>query len=201
MIVFQRGPIQHVNPPTTKLFRPTFAATPWIFDFPTEFFCEIIHGYVFGVKKSNMDGKNFLSLSRDLENWGHCPSSWPWNHSTALPSRSCSSSTAFLDLSIDIDTKSALLIMKATCIIINIIITVICDWLTDWLITWLTDAFSVFFWELADQRIGHLFDVSDGRAARAMRRGLFNVGRGRGRARTGREKGGATVTPRPLVLL
>ena len=27
----------------------------WILVFPTEFFCEIIHGYVFGVKESNGD--------------------------------------------------------------------------------------------------------------------------------------------------
>ena len=30
-------------------------ATPWVLDFPTDFLCEIIHGYVFGVKESNGD--------------------------------------------------------------------------------------------------------------------------------------------------
>ena len=60
------------NPPTTKLFRPTFTAkgdvaTPWICDFRSEVFSEIVHEYVFGVKKSNGDSENFLSLSRDLE--------------------------------------------------------------------------------------------------------------------------------------
>ena len=48
------------NPPTTKLFRSTFTAkgdvaTPWIRDFPSEVFCEIVHEYVFGVKKFNGD--------------------------------------------------------------------------------------------------------------------------------------------------
>ena len=33
--------------------------------------CEIVHGYAFGVKESNGDSKNFLSLSRDLETQGH----------------------------------------------------------------------------------------------------------------------------------
>ena len=46
------------NPPTTKLYRPAFTAKgacwiPYIFDFPTEFLSEIIHGYVFWVQESN----------------------------------------------------------------------------------------------------------------------------------------------------
>ena len=35
------------------------------------FLCEIVHGYVFGVKDTNGDSHNFLSLSRDLESRGH----------------------------------------------------------------------------------------------------------------------------------
>ena len=46
--------------------------TPWIFDFSSKLFCEIVYGYVFGVKESNGDSWKFLSLSRDLETWGHC---------------------------------------------------------------------------------------------------------------------------------
>ena len=46
---------------------------PGILVFRTDFFCEIIHGYVFGVKESNGDSWNFLSLLRDLETQGHCP--------------------------------------------------------------------------------------------------------------------------------
>ena len=50
------------NPPTTKLFRSItltakrVCATPWICDFPIDFYvCEIVHGYVNGVKESNGD--------------------------------------------------------------------------------------------------------------------------------------------------
>ena len=28
---------------------------PWICDFPTEFLCKIVHGYVFGVKETDGD--------------------------------------------------------------------------------------------------------------------------------------------------
>ena len=37
----------------------------------TDFCCEIINGYVFGVKESNGDSYNFLSLSHALEPQGH----------------------------------------------------------------------------------------------------------------------------------
>ena len=30
-------------------------AAPWICDFPTEYLCKIVHGYVFGVKETNGD--------------------------------------------------------------------------------------------------------------------------------------------------
>ena len=41
--------------------------TPWIFAFPSEFFENISHGYVFGVKESNGDNeKNSIFIA------------WPW---------------------------------------------------------------------------------------------------------------------------
>ena len=47
-----------LNPPTTKLFRSPFTVkgslcTPWIYDFPTEFFVKLFTGMFPGVKKSN----------------------------------------------------------------------------------------------------------------------------------------------------
>ena len=41
---------------------------PWIFAFPSEFFENISHGYVFWVKESNGDNEKILSLLHDLEN-------------------------------------------------------------------------------------------------------------------------------------
>ena len=41
---------------------------PWIFAFPSEFFLNISHRYVFGVKESNGDNEKILSLLHDLEN-------------------------------------------------------------------------------------------------------------------------------------
>ena len=46
---------------------------PWIFAFPSEFFENIFHGYVFGVKESNGDNEKILSLLHDLENQGQTP--------------------------------------------------------------------------------------------------------------------------------
>ena len=46
---------------------------PWIFAFPSEFFLNISHGYVFGVKESNGDNEKILSLLHDLENQGQTP--------------------------------------------------------------------------------------------------------------------------------
>ena len=43
---------------------------PWIFAFPSEFFENIPHGYVFGVKESNGDNEKILSFLHDLENQG-----------------------------------------------------------------------------------------------------------------------------------
>ena len=43
---------------------------PWILVFPWEFFENITHGYVFGVKESNGDNEKILSLLHDLENQG-----------------------------------------------------------------------------------------------------------------------------------
>ena len=37
----------------------------------TKFSCEIVHGYVFGVKDSNGYSQNFLSRLPDLETQGH----------------------------------------------------------------------------------------------------------------------------------
>ena len=48
-------------------------ATPWIFAFPSEFFEYISHRYVFGVKESNRDNENILSLLYDLQNLGQTP--------------------------------------------------------------------------------------------------------------------------------
>ena len=46
---------------------------PWILVFPSEFFKNISHGYVFGVKESNGDNEKILSLLYDLENQGQTP--------------------------------------------------------------------------------------------------------------------------------
>ena len=46
---------------------------PWIFTFPSEFFENISHGYVFGVKESNGDNEKILSSLHDLENQGQTP--------------------------------------------------------------------------------------------------------------------------------
>ena len=46
---------------------------PWIFAFPSEFFENISHGYVFGVKESNGDDEKILSLLHDFENQGQTP--------------------------------------------------------------------------------------------------------------------------------
>ena len=46
---------------------------PWIFAFPSEFFENIFHGYVFGVKESNSENEKILSLLYDLENQGQTP--------------------------------------------------------------------------------------------------------------------------------
>ena len=46
---------------------------PWILVFPSEFFKNISHGYVFGVKESNGDNEKILSLLHDLENQGQTP--------------------------------------------------------------------------------------------------------------------------------
>ena len=46
---------------------------PRIFAFPSEFFENISHGYVFGVKESNSDNEKILSLLHDLENQGQTP--------------------------------------------------------------------------------------------------------------------------------
>ena len=59
-IAASKNSLSAINPPTTKLFRPTFTAkrgccNPWISDFPTEIVCEIIRGYVFWVMESNGD--------------------------------------------------------------------------------------------------------------------------------------------------
>ena len=46
---------------------------PWILVFPSEFFGNISHGYVFGVKESNGDNEKIPSLLHDLENLGQTP--------------------------------------------------------------------------------------------------------------------------------
>ena len=46
---------------------------PWILVFPSEFFGNISHGYVFGVKESNGDNEKIPSLLYDLENQGQTP--------------------------------------------------------------------------------------------------------------------------------
>ena len=46
---------------------------PWILVFPSEFFENISHGYVFGVKESNGDNEKILSSLHDLENQGQTP--------------------------------------------------------------------------------------------------------------------------------
>ena len=59
----------HLRTPKGGLMQP-----PLDFAFPSEFFENISHGYVFGVKESNGDDlEKILSLSHDLENQGQTP--------------------------------------------------------------------------------------------------------------------------------
>ena len=53
-----------------KTLKGEWIPPPWIFAFPSEFFENISHGYVFGVKESNGDNEKNLSLLHDLENQG-----------------------------------------------------------------------------------------------------------------------------------
>ena len=46
---------------------------PGFLPFPSEFFKNISHGYVFGVKEYNGDNEKILSLLHDLENQGQTP--------------------------------------------------------------------------------------------------------------------------------
>ena len=70
-----------INPQTPKVFRQPKTSKgggglmqpPCIFAFPSEFFENIYHGYVFGVKESNGDNEKILSLLHDLENQGQTP--------------------------------------------------------------------------------------------------------------------------------
>ena len=39
----------------TNVYSQGGCCNPWIFDSPSELFCEIVHGYVVGVKESNGD--------------------------------------------------------------------------------------------------------------------------------------------------
>ena len=50
-----------------------WVSPPWIFAFPSEFWGNISHWYVFGVKESNGDNEKILSLLHDLENQGKTP--------------------------------------------------------------------------------------------------------------------------------
>ena len=70
-------PVHHIQPSDARGKNPPSDAQgggwvppPWIFAFPYEFFENISHGYVFGVKESNGDNEKILSLLYDLENQG-----------------------------------------------------------------------------------------------------------------------------------
>ena len=71
--------VKFINPqmPKVKIHLRTpkggWVPPPWIFAFPSEFFENISHGYVFGVKESNGDNEKILSLLHDLENQGQTP--------------------------------------------------------------------------------------------------------------------------------
>ena len=71
--------ISILNPQTPKLKihlrtpKGGWVQPPWIFAFPSEFFENISHGYVFGVKESNRDNEKILSSLHDLENLGQTP--------------------------------------------------------------------------------------------------------------------------------
>ena len=67
-----------INPQTPKVIRQPktpkgWIPPPWIFAFPSEFFKNISHEYVFGVKKFNSDNEKMLFLLQDLENQGQTP--------------------------------------------------------------------------------------------------------------------------------
>ena len=69
----------HINPqmPKVKIHlrtpRGVGTTPPWILVFPSEFFGNISHGYVFGVKESNGDNEKIPSSLYDLENQGQTP--------------------------------------------------------------------------------------------------------------------------------
>ena len=64
---------QGISPTENAQGRGGDATPPWIFAFPSEFFENISHGYVFGVEKSNGDNEKILSSLYDLENQGQTP--------------------------------------------------------------------------------------------------------------------------------
>ena len=62
--------IQGISP--TENAQGGVDATPWIFAFPSEFFENISHGYVFAVKESNRDNEKIyvycMTLKKNVEN-------------------------------------------------------------------------------------------------------------------------------------
>ena len=75
--VLQQDNVVNPQMPKVKIHLRTpkggWIPPPWIFAFPSEFFENISHGYVFGVKESNGDNEKILSLLHDLENQGQTP--------------------------------------------------------------------------------------------------------------------------------
>ena len=71
ILIFQPADAQGKNPPSDA--QGGWVPPPWILVFPSEFFKNISHGYVFGVKESNGDNEKFLFLLHDLENQGQTP--------------------------------------------------------------------------------------------------------------------------------
>ena len=70
--------VKHINPqmPKVKIHLRTpkgGGVPPWILVFPSEFFKNISHGYVFGVKESNGDNDKILYSLHDFENQGQTP--------------------------------------------------------------------------------------------------------------------------------
>ena len=71
--------MKHINPQMPKVIcqpktpKGRWVTPPFVFAFPSKFFKNISHAYVFKVKESNGDNEKILSLLHDLENQDQTP--------------------------------------------------------------------------------------------------------------------------------
>ena len=73
IIINPQMPKVKIHLRTPEGFLPSRQNSLWIFAFPSEFFVNISHGYVSGVKESSGDNEKILSSLLDLENQGQTP--------------------------------------------------------------------------------------------------------------------------------